>query len=181
MQYFAPLLKLIFVTVGICSLTACTTQSFSSGPAKASALPEQPVPISVFNSLDPPVQFPRPSMKPHVPRARNQSESLVAVSPENAGSILRLNPETLLGYSEADVAQLLGDATENVRSPPSRILHYKFADCRVTLYLYASLDNGVYRVLYSEIGSESPLQPAGEQAPCLIRTARLPVSKMGSM
>ncbi|MEX2617271.1 MAG: hypothetical protein WD767_14340 [Alphaproteobacteria bacterium] len=136
------------------------------------------IPATVFSSLDPPTAFPRPAMKPP---ARGRYPPEIPAESANFNGFLQLSPESLLGYSGRDVALLLGDAVENVRSPPSQVMHYRFTDCRVTLYLYASLSNGVYRVLYSEIDSSGSMAPAESSSNCVISSAQLPARKTGNM
>lgn len=181
MRLFEKILRYIILLGGACLVAAC-----AAGPRTASLLPsggdpvaEHALTLQVLNDLGPKLEFPKPRMKPPVPLLLAPASGPLDLDLGVDEPGIRIDPETLLGFSEQQVSQLLGPAVERVKAPPSRVMRYRFPDCRVTVYLFASLRTGDYQVLYSQIdpAADQP-EPEGH---CFVRTALRSMPGIGSM
>lgn len=71
--------------------------------------------------------------------------------------------DTLVGYDEQNVTQLLGEPNRREDDPPAQVWHYASENCALDLYFYMELSTRTYRVLSYEVTSDHDARDVQQQ------------------
>ncbi len=97
---------------------------------------------------------------PSANAAPAEQEAALPPVPSPPPATRPIEPQRLLGLSQAEVQTLLGAPTAVREQPPALVWAYRASDCGLELFFYLDLTSKAYRALTYDI---KPRQPGGAQ------------------